>query len=158
MPEIEQTHLPGVGVRQDFLCRSGRRVGVITRPSGRRDLLVYDSKDPDAVKAEVDLSASESMALAEVLGGPQVTESIDNLPGFVAGLHVDWLPLPATFVSTTIGHLELRRRTGASVVAIIRDGVAQPAPGPDDELRAADTVVVVGTTEGVQAATARLGV
>ena len=157
MPEIEETPLPGVGVRQDFLCRSGRRVGVISRPSGRRDLLVYDQHDPDAVKAQVDLAHEEAITLAEALGGPQISESLEHLPSTIAGLVVDWVPLPADVATHTIGELELRRRTGASVVAIIRDEVALPAPGPEDELRPGDTVVLVGTTEGVQAATTRIG-
>lgn len=156
MPEIEETMLPGVGVRLDFLCRSGRRVGVIARTSGRRELLVYDRHDPDAVKAQVDLSAEESSALAEVLGGPQVSEPLEHLSSVVAGLVVDWLPMPADALTRTIGQLELRRRTGSSVVAIVRDDQPIPAPGPDDELRAGDTVVLVGTADGVARATGLL--
>ena len=157
MPEISETPLPGVGVRLDFLCRSGKRVGVIARTSGRRELLVYDEGDPDAVRAQVDLSAEESLALAESLGAGGVAEQLDRLPSLIAGLAVDWVPLPADLPTRTIGQLELRRRTGASVVAIVRGDEAQPAPGPDDELRPGDTVVMVGTAEGLRAATELLG-
>ena len=68
MSQIEETTLPGVGVRHDFLCRSGRRVGVVSHNTGRRDLVVYDDRDPDAVKASVELSAEEARTLADLLG------------------------------------------------------------------------------------------
>lgn len=158
MPEIHQTPLPGVGVRFDFLCRSGPRVGVIARTSGRRELLVYDERDPDAVASRVDLSAEEALALAEALGAEGVAGQLDRLSSLIAGLAVDWLPLPRDVPVRTIGQLELRRRTGVSVVAILRDGEAQPAPGPEDELRPGDTVVMVGTAEGLRAAAELLGI
>src|SRR5690348_17050921 len=52
---VEEAELPGIGVRHDFLTHKGRRVGVIAHRSGTRDLLVYDSRDPD--------SCSETLAL-----------------------------------------------------------------------------------------------
>jgi TrkA domain protein len=42
-----------------------------------------------------------------------------------------------------------RTRTGASIVAVIRDGQSVPAPGPDFDLHAGDVVVGVGTSEGL---------
>ena len=43
--EIIESNLPGVGLRHELLCESGDRVGLITRHSGRRDLLVFDRAD-----------------------------------------------------------------------------------------------------------------
>ncbi|NUR92910.1 MAG: potassium transporter TrkA, partial [Nonomuraea sp.] len=45
--EVEQTALPGIGLRHDFTTRAGRRVGVISHRTGRRDLVIYDQDDPD---------------------------------------------------------------------------------------------------------------
>lgn len=36
MPDVEETMLPGVGVRYDFLTEGGKRIGVISHFSGRR--------------------------------------------------------------------------------------------------------------------------
>ena len=158
MPRITETPLPGVGVRLDFESRTGPCVGVIARTSGRRELLVYDVDDPDAVRAQVDLSAEDAIALAEALGAGGVSEQLDRLPSLIAGLAIDWLPLPADVPTRTIGELELRRRTGASVVAIVRGEDAHPAPGPEDALAPGDTVVMVGTAEGLRAASELLGI
>ena len=46
-----------------------------------------------------------------------------------------------------------RTRTGVSVVAVIRGEQGFPAPGPDFVLEPKDTLVVVGTAEGINGAT-----
>lgn len=57
-----------------------------------------------------------------------------------------WLEVRAgsSLDGRTLAELALRRRTGVSVVGILRDGVLQPNPGPDDELRAGDMLAVLG--------------
>ncbi|MEJ5254598.1 MAG: cation:proton antiporter regulatory subunit [Acidimicrobiales bacterium] len=152
MVDVNETRLPGVGIRYDFECLGGHRVGVIIRHSGRRELIVYDRDDPDAVGLHVDLSPDESRTLGELLGGSRINEQLASLVSEVEGLAIDWLPLPPGFEPRTIGSTEMRRRTGASIIAIIRDDTAIPSPGPDDELRPDDTVVIVGTAEGLAAA------
>jgi TrkA domain protein len=157
MPEIDETRLPGVGTRYDFACQRGPRVGVMNHPSGRRDLLVYDQDDPDAVLADVPLNPEEASALAELLGAASIVEQLDALPQLIAGLAIEWASLPTSVEPATIGSLEIRRRTGASVVAIVRDDAPLPAPGPDEDLRPGDTVVMVGTPDGLASALELIG-
>ncbi len=45
--EIEETKLPGIGLRHDFVTHAGRRLGVVSHRDGERDLVVYDPADPD---------------------------------------------------------------------------------------------------------------
>ena len=156
MPEISETNLPGIGLRHEFGCGSGTRVGVISRHSGRKELIVYDRRDPDAVKGSVDLSPSEAATLGEMLGGSKVVESIDRLSQTVEGLAIDWVELPPDFPTGTIAERAPRTRTGVTVVAVVRGEQARPAPGPDEELRGGDTAVIVGTTENVTALAAAL--
>ncbi len=157
MPDIRETKLPGVGIEYDFTTRSGDHIGVIARHSGRKEVVLYDPQDPDAVKSEFELDAGESASLAELLGGSRITATLEALEVEIEGLVIDWIPLSPTFPSTSIAATEMRTRTGCSVIAIMRGGVAIPAPGPDDELRAGDTVVIVGTKDGLAAAATVLG-
>lgn len=152
MPEIRETKLPGVGIEYDFRTDTGDHVGVISRSSGRREVIVFDRHDPDAVAVRVELSSAESASLAELLGGTRITAQLAALSAEIEGLFVDWLPLPASFRPVSIADTEMRTRTGASVIAIIRGGTAIPAPGPDAELQADDTVVLVGTRDGIAGA------
>ena len=155
MTEINETKLPGVGTLHDFDCQSGGRIGVIAHHADRREVVIYDSADPDRVGEGVTLTAEEARTLADLLGGTSVTKRLDDLRQEISGLAIDWLPISpnSSYVGKTIGETELRTRTGVSVVALVRDDQPLPAPGPDEELRAGDTAVVVGTAEGIDAAT-----
>ena len=48
-----------------------------------------------------------------------------------------------------IGELALRKRTGASVLAVERSGVNTPNPGPDFALRAGDRLLVFGGGDAI---------
>lgn len=148
--EIRETSLPGVGVCRDFSTAAGPRVGVVARASGRRELIVYQREDPDTVATAVDLAPVEASALADLLEDRTVARSEGSIEGLIEGLALDWLPVPSGFTSSSIGDLAIRRTTGAIVVAVVGATGGRPAPGPDEVLVAGDTVVVVGTAEGIK--------
>lgn len=154
MAHIEQTKLPGVGVRHDFMTRSGARVGVVTHRTGYRELLIYDREDPDSCEETLRLEEDDSRALAEMLGGSRVSDALAGIQQEVEGLVIDWLPIEASShcAGDTIGEHEVRARTGVSIVAVVRDDKTFPAPGPDFRFEVGDTAVVVGTAEGIKAA------
>lgn len=158
MPELEETELPGVGVRHDFAAHTGDRVGVVSRRSGRRELIVYDRHDPDAVAASVSLTEEESATLAELLGVNRVAR-VEDMQQHIEGLAIDWITVGAKspYAGQTIGSTDLRTKTGVSIVAVLRESTAMPAPAPDFRLHANDTAVVVGTPEGIKEAVQLLG-
>jgi TrkA domain protein len=149
--DIEETPLPGVGVRHDFVTSSGVRVGVLVHRSGRRELLVYDRADPDSCVAVVRLDTDDAHALVELLGGSQVSEHIAAVQR-IEGLTIDWLPVAAgsALADRTIGESALRVRTGASLVAVVRSGETIAAPGPEFTIRPGDTIVAVGSPESIE--------
>jgi len=154
MTEINETRLPGVGLRHDFEAISGDKVGVVTHHSGRRYLLIYDDVDPDSVAETAKLTLAEARILGDLLGGATVIERFDDLRQHVHGLALDWLPIgpESRYAGRQLGDTALRTRTGVSIVAIIRGETAIAAPGPDQGLLADDIAVVVGTAEGIDAA------
>jgi TrkA domain protein len=156
--QIEETTLPGVGLRHDFTTKAGRQLGVVTHRTGRRDLLLYDREDPDTCQEVVQLTDEEADALAELLGGSRVVEHLAHLQQ-VEGLAIDWLPVRqgSAYDGGTIADTQARTRTGSSIVAILRGDSAVPAPTPDVRLQAGDTLVVVGTAQGVKALARLLG-
>lgn len=68
--EIENTVLPGIGVRQEIQLAQGNRLSVVTRRNGLRDLVLYDTEDPDSAAATVELTNEEANTVAELLGAP----------------------------------------------------------------------------------------
>lgn len=152
MAEVNETRLPGLGVRYDFVTARGSRIGVVHHRTGRRELLLYEPDDPDTCRSVVALDEDDSRTLAEILGGARVEERLAELKQWVEGLAIDWLPVVAgtPYVGGTIGETGARTRTGTSIVALLRDEEAIPAPGPDERLEAGDTLVVVGTPRGIE--------
>ncbi|MEV7011451.1 cation:proton antiporter regulatory subunit [Streptosporangium sp. NPDC051022] len=147
--EVEQTALPGIGLRHEFTTRSGRRVGVISHRSGRRDLVLYDPADPDRACETVKLNDEEADALAELLGAPRIVQRLNDLHREVEGLVSLQLPIsPGTpYAGRPMGDARVRTRTGASIVAVVRGGQVFASPGPAFVLDGGDVVVVVGSPE-----------
>jgi TrkA domain protein len=152
--EIFETPLPGLGVRYEFTTEADDHLAVVVRRDGRRELVVYDAADPDRCRETLPLTGGESAAMVELLGGTKVTERLSDLRYEVEGLSIEWVTLPVTggLTGRTIGDGEVRSRTGASVVAVIRDDVSIPGPGPEFGFEAGDVALVVGSVAGVQAA------
>ncbi|SOC53651.1 hypothetical protein SAMN05660748_0010 [Blastococcus aggregatus] len=68
--EVEQTPLPGVGIRYDFATAYGRRLGLLVHRDERVDLVVYAENDPDIVAESVTLQPQERAVLVELLALP----------------------------------------------------------------------------------------
>jgi TrkA domain protein len=151
MADVDETKLPGLGIRYDFQTARGSRLGVVHHRTGRRELLIYDQEDPDTCRDVIALDEEDSRTLAELLGASRVAEQIDHLQQ-VEGLAIDWLPIPTgtAYAGKTIGDTRARTRTGTSIVAVLREGRAHPAPGPEFRLQPDDTLVVVGTPRGIE--------
>ncbi|MAT03489.1 MAG: potassium transporter TrkA [Acidimicrobiaceae bacterium] len=151
MAIVSETKLPGVGVRQEFVTAQGNNVGVLQHHDGRRDIMVYDVDDPDRCSSILHLDSDDTRTLASLLGASQITESMGVVQQEVEGLAFEWMTLPADSVAVgaTIGDGMYRTKTGCSVVAVLRSGTSIPAPGPDFGLEAGDTLVAVGTADGL---------
>jgi TrkA domain protein len=152
MTEVREVELPGVGVRHEFTTEDGNRVGVVSHRSGRREIYLADPTDPDRFKRALGLSDEDARTLGEILGASRVAAELAELQQKVEGLAIDWLPVreDSPYARKTIGDARVRTRTGVSIVAILRDDQAIPAPGPDIEVNPGDFLVVVGTPRGIE--------
>ncbi len=152
--DVNVTPLPGLGTRQDFTTRAGRRVGVISYRDGRLELIASGPDDPDRIAASVGLTAEETSTLANLLGAPQLVAQLTEQQREVTGITTWQLPITAgsPYDERTLGETEMRTRTGTSIVAVIRGGTVQPSPRPNFEFAAGDLVIIVGTADGLQSA------
>jgi len=148
--DIVSRVLPGIGVCQEVGLRDGRRIGIVTRRNGQRELVLYDEEGDGAVDT-IAMSDDEANAVAEILGAPQLTVRLAMLQRQADELIVEQLPIPpdSPFGDRPLGDTQARTRTGASIVAILRHGAALPSPAPDFVLHTGDLVVTVGTQDAV---------
>lgn len=153
MGHIEETPLPGIGTRVEFVTEEGRRMGVVQHHGGRREVFVCQPDDPDSTQWGVKLSEDDAHSLVDALGVVSVAEDKSARTYEVEGLMFEWLDVAADspVVGQSIGQQRIRTRTGASIVAVIRPGGPVPAPEPGFVVEAGDTLVAAGTAEGVEA-------
>ncbi len=86
---------------------------------------------------------------------PELGEIEALLPGF-GGLTPIVLVADAPAIGMTLAGLDLRVKTGASVLAIMRDGGGLANPSPTEPLRVGDVLAVTGSGEAIAAAQALL--
>ncbi|WP_432826903.1 cation:proton antiporter regulatory subunit [Dactylosporangium sp. CA-092794] len=151
--DVERTALPGIGLRHEFVTAKGQHAAVVSHVSGRRDVVLYSSDDPDTVVATLALNTDEANGVAELLGTARIVERLADLQRQVTGLATVQVPIIAgsPYDGRSLGATQARTRTGASIVAVIRAGQILASPRPDFEFYPGDLVVVVGTAEGTAA-------
>ena len=100
----------------------------------------------------MDLEPGEAEVLAELLGAPRVIERLARLREQIEGITSEGIYVEpgSPYDGRTLGDAQIRSRTGASVVAVVRQGDVIPSPAPAHRFRAGDKVVVVGTEDGVR--------
>jgi TrkA domain protein len=149
--DVKEVLLPGVGLRYEFDIRDGDRMGVIARRSGDFELVLYSHDDPDQAKPVFRLTDEEAEALAQILGAPRIAARFADLTREVPGLDAGQVAIgpDSPFVDKPLGDTRARTRTGASIVAIVRDEDVLASPGPAEILRQGDVLVVIGTDEGI---------
>lgn len=154
---MSSTPLPGIGVRYDLTTREQRPLSVVAHRDGSRTLSAYRKDDPDACALSVRLTSGEAEALIDALMPKHHSPSL--LSTTELGLVAERIELSATshWNGRLLGDTRMRTETGVSIVAVLRRAEAIPSPGPDFRLAGGDTLIVIGTREGVEAAAAILG-
>ena len=153
MIEVRETRLPGVGRKFSMRTARGEDVCAIVHTDGRRE--IYHRTDPDEEAEDVIvLNDDEARELGSIIGGvvyhPELTEQIDVA---LKDLVLEWVDIPAAspLVGLTVQTCRIRRDTGGTVVAIIRQPESLPMPHPDEPLAAGDTLVVLTRPDRLEA-------
>jgi TrkA domain protein len=145
--DLKETRLPGVGVKFQFTTASGSRVTVVQHNDGDRELYVHRRARDDEPAAVLELHDDEARQLGAVLGGayerPKIVEELEMALG---DLQIEWVKVPegSWAVGRTLADCGFRKRTGVTVIAILRDPEPVAGAQPDDVIEEGDTLVVVG--------------
>ncbi|MBT2905460.1 TrkA C-terminal domain-containing protein [Streptomyces sp. McG8] len=105
--------------------------------------------DPDDTAVCLKLNAEEAASVVDALLPSHHSPNL--LATAELGLVAERIELPATsyWNGRVLGDTRMRTETGVSVVAVLRRAEAIPSPGPDFRLAGGDTLIVIGTREGV---------
>lgn len=149
---VYESDLPGVGRKFEVELGNDERLVIVIHNTGKRELFHKSDPDADAEKL-VDLSDRLARTVGSILEGahfqPVETGRVETMLSDETLL--EWYNVEAgtPLVGQSLEEARIRERTGASVVAVERDGSLIPSPGPTETIEAGDTLVVIGTQSDV---------
>lgn len=145
--ELKETRLPGVGMKWSMTLAGGTRITVIQHNDGDREIYVHRRAGDEDPAAVVELHDDEARQLGALLGGayerPKIVEELEMALG---EFQIEWIKVPSgSWVNgRTLSDVGFRKRTGVTVIAILRESESIAGAQPDDVILDGDTIVVVG--------------
>lgn len=143
---VFETQLPGVGRRYTMEFADGGSLVVLLRNNGTREVYWRDEPEDDSDPLFA-VSEAQARTLGDILQGTYFEPVDDDLDEALTDARIRWVEVPADspIACGTIREGAIRSRTGASILAIQRDGETTPNPTPDARIEAGDVLVVVGS-------------
>jgi len=147
MSFFEEIDLPGIG-KKYVIKTADYEIAVIVNESGIKQL--YFLKDEEII-FEVSLTPNDAKKLGLILTEALYqTVSKEKIEYIHKKLIFEWIKINpnSSFVGKTLGELDVRKKTGASIVAVIRgeDFITNPDPY-SFKFQANDTLVCIGSRE-----------
>ncbi|WP_164108934.1 MULTISPECIES: cation:proton antiporter regulatory subunit [Sphingobacterium] len=152
MSVVRESDLIGIGKKYQIETEAGDNMVVVIHDDGRRELYRHDEEDNDT-QCVMTLSDEESRQIAGILGGlsykPKALETIEVA---LDDLRIEWYKVEASNdgADKTIGELDVRQKTGASIIAAIHDNETVINPGPEYIIRPDVTLVIAGKAKNIK--------
>src|SRR5690606_4737967 len=146
MSIVRESDLIGIGKKYQIETNAVDNMVVIIHDDGRRELYRYDEEENES-RCVMTLSDEEARQVAGIIGGLSYKpKALDTVELALDDLLIEWYKVEKSDISTnkSIGELEVRQRTGASIIAAIKDGDTTINPGPDYIITQGTTLVVAG--------------
>ncbi len=148
--ELRETDLPGIGKKYSIRLKEGRDLVVVIYNTGKREIYLIEGDEPACIFELTDEEAKELGFL--VAGALYQPIKSDKMELILKEVVMEWVKVESEshFVGKTIAELQIRRTTGASVIAIVRQDHIIPSPDPyKEKILTGDTLVVVGTRQQI---------
>jgi len=146
---MNESELPGVGIKYWLDLQSGKRLTIIRHESGRYEV-AFSIPDNEIPEYFTEFEEEEAIDVGTVLAQKVHQRIVEKMDVLIKNLIIEWFKVPNNFQSKTIGDIQIRKRTGVSVVAILREKETIPGPGPQDNVLPSDVLLIVGKRESIE--------
>jgi TrkA domain protein len=150
---FRETDLPGVGKRYTLELEEGGELTLIIHNTGRRELYIIEEEEEEPT-CVISLTEEEAKELGFLLAGttyqPVAPERMEVI---LKEMVMEWVKVDegSRIAKRTIAEAQIRKRTGASIVAIIRGEEMIVSPDPyQATIEPGDVLVVVGTRQHIK--------
>jgi TrkA domain protein len=155
MSTISEAFLPGVGRKFQVETLSGDRLVIVIHDDGMRELYHFTRKNLDRPVSVLRLDDGEARQIAGIIGGlTYVLRSLPRAEVILGDFVLEWFTIEAeaACIGRTIRDLQVRTRTGASIVSIIEpDQTKRINPEADTILSEGATLIVAGDRRTIDA-------
>ncbi len=153
MGTIRESDLPGIGKKYQIDTDSGDKMVIVIHDDGRREVYHFEDDDPEESISQVTLADEEARQIASIIGGMTYKpKALETIQVSLEELVIEWCKVEPFYqcINKSIAELQVRQRTGATILAFIEKGKQKINPGPNDMLREEMTVVIAGERQQIK--------
>ncbi|WP_456327786.1 cation:proton antiporter regulatory subunit [Archaeoglobus sp.] len=149
---MRSVELPGIGTKYEIDGLDGKIAIVFLENNNIQVYVLEKSCDKPCV---VTLTPKDAVRLGNILTGAifeSKEEFVEVVFSALADLRigVHTYIVPKSLAGKTIEELDLRRKTGVTIIAISREGKNIVNPSPSTELKEGDVIVVIGEHDQIE--------
>ena len=122
--DLQETRMPGVGVKYTLRLHDGGRIAVILHNDGTREgVLVRTRARRRAARGNQPRRRRGPPARRCARGAYERPKIVDDLEMALGELQIEWIPVPDTspWIGKTLAEAAFRALTGVTIIAILRE-------------------------------------
>ncbi|VBB47399.1 TrkA-C domain protein [uncultured Desulfatiglans sp.] len=148
--KVKTSELPGIGKSYALETAEGARLVVIVHHQGNREFYYFEDPDQDDPSQTFLLTDEEARQVGTILLGVDYQPVTDDRMEFLMkNLRVDWLKVApeSCLAGKSILESQIRKRTGATVIAIQRREKMIGSPDVNEVIQPGDILMSIGTRD-----------
>ncbi len=151
--EFKETDLPGIGKKFSIITSKGDKIAVVIHLTGKREIFYFEEGDFDDPVCDIVLNEEEANQLGSVLMGAYFKPEQEKIKEvLLPNLAIEWVKVAenSPLANKSIAQSQVRKRTGVTVISIIRGDKSIINPLPEEVIYPGDELVLIGTREQIE--------
>jgi TrkA domain protein len=143
--DFKEADLPGIGKKFTVKTSYNQILRIIIHFTGKREIFIYENEDEDAIY-DLELSEDDASLIGSILMGTYFKPEQEKQKELILSkLSIEWVEVPKNnkLANCSILDNQIRKKTGVTIIAIIRGKNIILNLEPTEVIREGDTLVIV---------------